>query len=121
MRIRGRNTDLEGSVPDQRIFVSFTLQRPFPNTFNLLTNNGKLIIEYGLKSELIVIKDSTVNIGFCDQPPSEGSGSLNPKEIAKSSGLQLDITTTRSQNTGLVVVRPYLIGYSDQYRLLFTT
>ena len=43
---------------------------------------------------------NTVYIGFCDQPPSEGSGSLNPKEVAKSSGFQLDITTRRSQNTG---------------------
>ena len=41
-----------------------------------------------------------VKIEFCDQPPSEGSGSLNPKEVAKSSGFQLDITTRRSQNTG---------------------
>ena len=49
---------------------------------------------------------NTVYIGFCDQPPSEGSGSLNPKEVAKSSGFQLDITTRRSQNTGLVVARP---------------
>ena len=36
---------------------------------------------------------STVYIGFCDQPPSEGSGSLNPKEVAKSSAFQLNITT----------------------------
>ena len=31
-------------------------------------------------------KEITVYIGFCDQSPSEGSGSLNPKEVAKSSG-----------------------------------
>ena len=49
---------------------------------------------------------NTVYIGFCDQPPSEGSGSLNPKEVAKSSGFQLDITTRWSQNTDLVVARP---------------
>ena len=43
---------------------------------------------------------STVYIGFCDQPPSEGSGSLKPKEVAKSSGFQPDIATRWSQNTG---------------------
>ena len=64
---------------------------------------------------------STVYIGFCNQPPSEGSGSLNPKEVAKLSGFQLDIKTRWSQNTGLMVARPWLIGYSDYYRSLFTT
>ena len=66
-------------------------------------------------------KEITVYIGFCDQSPSEGSGLLNPKEVAKSSGFQVNITTRRLQNTGLVVARPLFIGCSDQYRSLFTT
>ena len=65
-------------------------------------------------------KQITVFIGFCDQSPSVGSGSLNPKEVAKSSGFQLDITTRWSQNTGLVVAGPYSIGYSDLDGRYFT-
>ena len=52
---------------------------------------------------------NTVYIGFCDQPLSEGSGLLNPKEVAKSSVFQLDITTRRSQNTSLVVADHILL------------
>ena len=36
---------------------------------------------------------STVYIGFCDQPPSQGSRSQNPMEVAKSSGFPLGIAT----------------------------
>ena len=77
MRILGRNADLEGPVPDQRIFVSFTLQRPFPNPFNLLTNIGKLI-EYELKNELIVIKDilNNTNDAFQELLASNRYGSI---------------------------------------------
>ena len=56
--------------------------------------------DWAIFSKILSETDNTVYIGFCDQPPSEGSGSLNPKEVAKSSGFQLDITTRRSQNTG---------------------
>ena len=35
----------------------------------------------------------TVYIGFCDQPPSQGSRSQNPMEVAKSSGFPLGIAT----------------------------
>ena len=48
---------------------------------------------------------NTVYIGFCDQLPSEGSGTLNPKEVAKSSGFQLIYYNRQSQNTVLVVAR----------------
>ena len=36
---------------------------------------------------------NTVYIGFCDQRPSRGSRSLNPMEVAKSSGFPLGIAT----------------------------
>ena len=36
---------------------------------------------------------NTVYIGFCDQPPSQGSWSQNPMEVAKSSGFLLGIVT----------------------------
>ena len=35
---------------------------------------------------VVIVKTSTVYIGFYDQPPSQGSRSLNPKVVAKSSG-----------------------------------
>ena len=36
---------------------------------------------------------STVNIGFYDQPSSQGSGSLNPVMVAKLSGFSLGLAT----------------------------
>ena len=40
-----------------------------------------------------LVARSTVYIGFCDIPPSRGSRSLNPMEVAKSSGFPLGIAT----------------------------
>ena len=42
----------------------------------------------------MVSSDSTVYIGFWDQPPSEGSRLLNPVEVAKVSGFWLPIVTS---------------------------
>ena len=36
---------------------------------------------------------NTVYIGFCDQPQSQGSRSLNPMEVAKLSGFSLGLAT----------------------------
>ena len=41
----------------------------------------------------MVSSDSTVYIGFWDQPPSKGSRSLNPMEVAKSRGFFPGIAT----------------------------
>ena len=45
--------------------------------------------EVGLKG----ITLSTVNLGFYDQPPSQGSRPLNPKVVAKLSEFLLGSTT----------------------------
>ena len=42
----------------------------------------------------MVSSDSTVYVGFWDQPPSEGSRLLNPVEVAKVSGFWLLIATS---------------------------
>ena len=45
------------------------------------------------KLKLLTIDGNTVYIGFCDQPLSQGSRSLNPMEVAKLSGFPLGIAT----------------------------
>ena len=110
MRIRGRNTDLEGSVPDQRIFVSFTLQRPFPNTFNLLTNIGKLI-EYGLKNELFVIKDIlNTNNAFQELLASNRYGSIEKQ------GSGIGCSGFASFNTQMECVKQIVPKMVDEQR-----
>ena len=58
-------------------------------------------------------KESTVYIGFCDQPPSQGSRSLKPMEVAKLSGFQLGIVTRRSLKVIFAVVQTLSSGYND--------
>ena len=112
MRIRGRNTDLERSVPDQRIFVSFTLQRPFPNTFNLLTNIGKLIEIWVKKNELTVIKDIlNTNDAFQELLASNRYGSIEKQGsgIGCSSGFA-------SFNTQMECVKQIVPKMVDEQR-----
>ena len=45
---------------------------------------------------------NTVYIGFCDQPPSQGSRSLKPMEVAILSGFPLGIATRQSLKAILV-------------------
>ena len=45
------------------------------------------------QSEAVFPIQYTVYIGFSDQPPSQGSRSLNPMEVAKLSGFSLGLAT----------------------------
>ena len=52
-------------------------------------------ILFNLDNNLTMVSsDSTVYIGFWDQPLSEGSRLLNPVEVAKVSGFWLPIATS---------------------------
>ena len=67
-----------------------------------------------------IIKPYTVNIGFCDQPPSGGLRSLNTGLVAKARACIMYIATRWSLNAGIKTFRMIPTGYSDQYRSLFT-
>ena len=51
------------------------------------------LIAYNFIAGGKLTQPSTVYIGFCDQPPSQGSRSQKPMEVAKSSGFPLGIAT----------------------------
>ena len=63
---------------------------------------------------------STVNIGFCDQPPSQGSRSLKPMEVAILSGFPLVIATRRSLKAIFALVQTSSTGYNDLDGRYFT-
>ena len=48
---------------------------------------------FSLQAHYKVGGGNTVYIGFYDQPPSQGSRSLNPMEVAKSRGFSPGIAT----------------------------
>ena len=75
-------------------------------------NNDNIGRQYDLKTFFLVY---TVFIGFCDQPPSRGSRSLNPMEVAKSSGFPLGIATRWSLKDFLLST-----GYNDLDGRYFT-
>ena len=68
----------------------------------------------------MVSSDSTVYIGFWDQPLSEGSRLLNPVEVAKVSGFWLPIATSwllkafpENGYNGLSLSRPFWLLNPD--------
>ena len=63
---------------------------------------------------------TTVNIGFCDHPPSQGSRSLKPMEVAKLSGFPLGIATRRSLKAIFALVQTSSTGYNDLDGRYFT-
>ena len=54
---------------------------------------------------LCQVIQNTVYIGFCDQPPSQGSRSLNLIVVAKLSGFSLGLTTRWSLNPMYSILR----------------
>ena len=52
-----------------------------------------LLVPHGLCTLQEASDRPITKIGFCDQPPSQGSRSQNPMKVAKSSGFPLGIAT----------------------------
>ena len=63
---------------------------------------------------------NTVYIGFCDQPPSHASRSLNLTEAAKLSGFPLGIATRRSLKAIFALIQTSSTGYNDLNGRYFT-
>ena len=102
---------LQHQIPTSRIqalllFLSYRMTRDLPGECS-----GNI---------LHVPISNTVNIGFCDQPPSGGLRSLNTGSVAKASGFPLGIATRRSLKAIFAQVQTHSTGYCDQYRSLFT-